>query len=67
MKDITLTKTNYPDGSVRLTLTETLADCVRVRCQFCGADGYKEIQEHGHYRTECCKQITSGCCDGTSE
>lgn len=34
------------------------------RCPFCGAQNYREIQEHGHYRTECCKQVTVGCCNG---
>lgn len=36
----------------------------RERCPFCGAEEFKEVQEHGHYRTECCKQITQGCCNG---
>lgn len=34
------------------------------RCPFCGYYPVTEIQEHGHYRTECCKQITQGCCNG---
>jgi hypothetical protein len=34
------------------------------RCPFCGMTPYREVPEHGHYRTECCKQITVGCCNG---
>lgn len=36
------------------------------RCPFCGHPEYEEIQENGHYRTLCCKQITEGCCNGES-
>jgi hypothetical protein len=34
------------------------------RCPFCGVAPLKEVPEHGHYRTECCKQVTVGCCNG---
>lgn len=34
------------------------------RCPFCGHPELKEVPENGHYRTTCCKQITTGCCNG---
>ena len=33
-------------------------------CPFCGNPDWSEIQENGHYRTTCCRQVLSGCCDG---
>lgn len=58
--------TEAPDNLFQaLTVTPRLCFIERPVCPFCGTVGYTEVQEHGHYRTECCKQITTGCCDGT--
>lgn len=43
--------------------TSSLSD----RCPFCGeiAPFYSEEPVNGHYQTTCCRQTTSGCCDGS--
>lgn len=34
-------------------------------CPFCGTAPYSSEQIHGHYTTNCCKQILEGCCQGS--
>jgi hypothetical protein len=53
---------------------EILLDAIAVRetysvqeerCPFCGAPDCTPIPEHGHYAMSKCRQVLTGCCDGT--
>ena len=33
-------------------------------CPFCGSPEYGSVQEHGSYKTTCCRQYETTCCDG---